>query len=145
VGEDGTADWVGEQDLAHVLSDVLAVRLVFLQACESALPSPEQAISGVAMRLAHINIPAVLAMQYRIEQGVANRFAGAFYGALVEGQTIDAAVQQGRIEIAVRARHWAVSRAFGLPVLYLREPEALLARPDPGAAAPPAAGSASQP
>lgn len=126
VGPDYKAQWVPGARIAEDLMDLEETRLVFLQACESALPDPYQAISGVAMQLAHRNIPAVVAMQYKVENAVASDFARAFYGALVRSRPIDAAVQEARDKIAKHVSDWAQGRAFGLPVLYLRQFEALM-------------------
>jgi hypothetical protein len=129
VGDDWKADWVRGNDLADDLSDnpgYQSLRLIFLQACESALANPHRAVSSVAMRLAQINIPAVVAMQYKIEQQVANLFAQTFYEALAEPVSIDVAVQRGRRQIRrnyrrQRADQGSRSFAFGLPVLFLRD------------------------
>jgi len=126
VGEDYSAAWVADTTLSQGLMDFPETRLVFLQACESALPDPYQAISGVARQLAHRNVPAVVAMQYKVENAVAGLFARAFYGAVAKSHPVDVAVQQGRKEIAAHIGNWAQSRAFGLPVLYLRQSDALL-------------------
>lgn len=130
VGPDYKADWVSGSRIAEAFMDRQQTRLVFLQACESALPDPYQAISGVAMQLAHRNIPAVVAMQYKVENAVASDFARAFYGALVKSRPVDAAVQEARDKIAAHVSDWAQGRAFGLPVLYLRQFEALMPSED---------------
>ncbi len=153
------AHWVSEERLALDLSsmELPSLRFVFLEACESALPGSETlrehhaAISGVAMRLAHAGIPAVVGMQYQIQQGASNVFARAFYKSLIMRETVDVAVLHGRREL-----DWAeferVKRngdadgdgddagsrpGFGLPVLYLTESCALFPPEDAMAAARP--------
>jgi len=130
VGPDYKAQWIPGATIAEDLQDLEETRLVFLQACESALPDPYQAISGVAMQLAHRNIPAVVAMQYAVENAVASDFARAFYGALVESRPVDVAVQEARSNVAGHVGDWSFGRAFGLPVLYLRQSEALVPSED---------------
>jgi hypothetical protein len=136
-------DWVSEDNIASDLSRMAlpSLRFVFLEACESALPGSDSlrghhaAVSGVAMRLAHAGIPAVVGMQYQIEQGSANLFTREFYKALLDRETVDVAVLRGRRELKwadlERPREngdgqQAVTRpGFGLPVLYLQEQGAL--------------------
>ena len=152
----GEVRWKTDKDIAARLREVASsLRLVFLQACESAFfavdnpynsyqpatslyHNPYRAISGVAMHLANQNIPAVLAMQYRVESSIANRFARAFYTALVKSMSVDFAMQAARMEIS-DSDDWNTKSSFGLPVLYLRHPGALLAETDdaPGQARPP--------
>jgi hypothetical protein len=114
-----------------------------LQACETAqLPHSYQAISGVAQQLAYMNIPAVVAMQYEIENQIANTFARAFYDALANSKFIDEAVQVGRQMVASVERTTSnVTYAFALPVLYLRQTGGLLA-PAPSISAPSLSASA---
>lgn len=125
MAEDGTPHWLDGEAFVNLLEVARDLRLVFLHACESALADPYQAVSSVAMRLAHSNIPAVVAMQYKVEQGIASIFARKFYRALAEANSIDLAVQIGRNEIADQVESLAQNYAFGLPVLYLREPGTL--------------------
>ena len=120
LAENGSVDWVDDIDFATRLAVIRPLRLVFLQACESAASNPYEAISGVTGYLAYQNIPALVAMQYRVENQVANIFAQAFYHALADDKEVDAAVQAGRAEIQDTIREKARNYAFGLPVLYLR-------------------------
>ena len=108
-----------------------SLRLVFLQACESAQSDPYQAFSGVAQRLAQKGIPAVVGMQYKILQQVANRFVSVFYESVAQKLTIDAAVQKARRTIVDESSDPAQRLAFGLPVLYLRESDSLFAPSGP--------------
>lgn len=125
--DDYKPDPVKDSDLANWLLPHKSLRLVFLQACESALPDPYQAVSGVAMHLAQKNIPAVVAMQYRVQMQIANVFARAFYHALAESKTVDVAVREARKEIPLLFRDSGRGHAYGLPVLYLRRTGALFA------------------
>jgi hypothetical protein len=127
-------NWVPETELAQALMDIPSLRFVLLEACSSAEPSYDRlhshhaAVSGVAMRLAHAGIPAVVGMQYAINQGDANVFASGLYNALIDRETVDVAVLRGRQALDVREwdrpRHEGESDrnrrpGFGLPVLYM--------------------------
>lgn len=128
MNRDGAADWVSEDDLGRLGTHELPeLRLVFLQACEGAASSSNssntyQAFSGVANLLAMGNIPAVVAMQYKIRMDIANLFARTFYEALTQSDPIDVAVQKGRARIYSRMRTSSGGHKydFCLPVLYLR-------------------------
>jgi hypothetical protein len=125
--KDYKPDPVKDSDLANwLLPRSKSLRLVFLQACESALPDPYQAVSGVAMHLAQKNIPAIVAMEYKVQMQIANVFARAFYHALADQKTVDVAVREGRKQIPLQFRDSGRGHAYGLPVLYLRHTEALL-------------------
>jgi len=127
---DGKAVWVDDRDLANQLSlSASSLRLVFLQACESAATSASgyHVISGVAQSLAQKNIPAVIAMHFQIQIRLANLFARAFYRALVDRRPIEVAMHQARRQLYLSGMMDESQRAgFGLPVLYLRESGPLL-------------------
>jgi len=118
INDGGNADWVDEKDFTDLAIGGVhdSLKLVFLQACQSATPDPHTPMSGVAQNLARRAVPAVVAMQAKVENSIANQFACAFYKTLAESKTIDRAVLAGRIaiknEIASRVA------AFGVPVLY---------------------------
>ncbi len=114
--EDGRADWVCDTTIKGWLSASTQLKLVFLQACESALPDPYVGFSGVARTLAAARIPAIIGMQYRVTSSTANAFAREFYDALLDRTLpISSAVQAGRKKIDAKSH----GRDFGLPVLYL--------------------------
>jgi len=95
-----------------------SVRLIVLNACKGA-----DALMGVAPLLARQGIPAVVAMQWEINDRVAGEFAGAFYRSLCAG------TDAGEMDVALgRARaalhdDYRDSRAFATPVLFLRTDE----------------------
>jgi len=133
VNPDGSADWIGDCDFAEAVCQGKNLKLVFLQACESALPPPYIGLSGVAQQVASKEVPAVIAMQYPIKAGTANKFAVAFYNALGENLDVDVAVERGRA--AIRRTDDPAERerlSFGLPVVYLSSYGALLARKGDG-------------
>lgn len=122
----GEADWITDQEITDCLDSVTdRLKLVFLQACESASPpksshNPYRGVSGIGLSLAKCNIPAVVAMQYNIKPRHADNFAEGFYGALSKNEPIDVAVQIGRNRIK------RSGEAFGLPVLYSTKPGTLI-------------------
>ena len=123
----GEAHWIDDEKIAAALDFAREeLKLVFLQACESASPprdkyDPYRGVTGVGLCLAKCDIPAVVAMQYDMKSRDTDTFATAFYGALADNKPIDVAVQIGRFEIAESS-----SDAFGLPVLYSRKPGTLI-------------------
>ena len=123
----GGHDWVDEDTFANKVKLSSNIRFVFLQACESAAMAPHKAISGVARQLVSSSVPAVVAMQCRINQDSAINFTKAFYSVLAETGIIDAAVQRGRICIAEAKKKSEDSDveekdfAFGIPVLYIKD------------------------
>ena len=126
---DTKAGWIRDQDLANDLTGSPSLRLVFLQACETAqtTSSPYQVISGMAQWLAQKNVPAVIAMHFRVESSLANEFARAFYEALVERTPIEVAMHAARRQLYISGVVGESQRTgFGLPVLYLRGSGALL-------------------
>jgi hypothetical protein len=127
--DDSTAGWVADRELANVLRDSPSLRLVFLQACESAetQSNPYQVISGLAQWLAQKNIPAVIAMHFEVKSMLANEFARSFYEAMVKRAAIEIAMHAARRQLYTSGVMGDSQRSgFGLPVLYLRGSGALL-------------------
>lgn len=101
------------------------IRLVFLNACETARDSRQHANVGAAASLAAGGMPAVVANQFKVLDQAATSFAQFFYWALAQGMSIARAAREARIalgySIAGETIDWAV------PVLYTRNPRANLA------------------
>jgi hypothetical protein len=102
--------------LAATLKDC-GVRLAVLGVCESGERDAENAWTGIAAALSYSEIPAVVAMQFRVLDKSAIAFHRAFYRTLSAGHSIDLAVANGRQAIANRTKR---DRDWGVPVLYLR-------------------------
>ena len=122
VDQAANADWFKEDELRLVNNK--SVRLVFLQACETAMPlaDPYHAMFGFARRVAGAGIPAVIGMQYRVTNRVAETFAKNFYKALADHETVDVAVKNARMAVmALKPVPGEAGRPFGLPVLYYNE------------------------
>lgn len=117
---DGAAEPVAAESLVAVVKDFPTLRLVVLNACNTARAGGSggaSAFSGLAPALMRAGLPAVLAMQLPISDGAAIAFSEAFYERLVAGDPLDAAVAEGRQAIhsrPLRTAEWA------LPVLFLR-------------------------
>ena len=127
VKSDGHADWKVGELFAEKAVESKSLKLVFLQACESALFDPHAPMADVARLCAAKNIPAVVAMQAKIENSVASEFACQFYDALAQGRPVDYAVLQGRRAIRDKLKMDSNAPAFGVPVLYLRSFDSLFA------------------
>jgi hypothetical protein len=78
----------------------------------------------MAPALIRAQIPAVIAMQFKVLDAAAQAFAGEFYRALAEGFPIDACVTEGRKAVMGAV---GLSRAdWGIPVVYTRAPDGKL-------------------
>lgn len=130
-----------------ILQDVKSLRLVFLNACDTAKATKKKGqdpFAGVATAMIMAGIPAVVAMQFPITDKAAVTFAGTFYPRIVSGFPVDAAVAEGRKAIKLAdssTMEWAT------PVLFMRSPDGVLfniEQPMPAAAPlpkPPSNGS----
>jgi CHAT domain-containing protein len=103
--------------LGPYLRDHDPLRLVFLNACQSARVDSSDPFSGMAQGLVQQDCVALVAMQFPISDGAATEFTGDFYGSLADGLAVDQAVTSGRKALlAGYASEWAT------PVLFLRDP-----------------------
>lgn len=102
------------------------VRLVVLGACESAARDAGGAWTGVAPALVREEIPAVVAMQFKVLDTNAARFIAHLYTRVLGGYSIDEAVAAGRRAIFVQSDKAAAERDWGVPVLYSRAPDGVL-------------------
>ncbi len=99
---------------AHV-RDHDPLRLVLLNACQTATSDKADAYSGMAAGLIQQEAAAVVAMQFPITDEAALVFSSEFYGALADGEPVDQAVTSARkAMLSEHGREWAT------PVLYLR-------------------------
>lgn len=121
--DDGSADPVRGTDLVNKLADFPTLRLVLLNACESAtLPDGTgDPLTGVASSLVLGGMPAVVAMQFPLSDEAAIAFSRTFYQRLAAGDPVDAAVAEGR-----QAIHSADPEGieWAAPVLFLRGQDA---------------------
>jgi len=104
--------------LGPYLRDHDPLRLVLLNACQSARVDATDTFSGMAQGLVQQDCTAVVAMQFPISDGAATAFTGEFYGSLADGLPVDQAVTSARKALlADYAAEWAT------PVLFLRAPD----------------------
>ena len=122
--ETGNSDPIDGGRLADVLHDS-EIRLVLLNACHSAAPTPAQVSApaaettrGIAEVLLTSGIPSVVGMRVSVLDTTAHRFAHQFYEALADGRAIDAAVLDARQLVVGRTPGDAAE--IGVPIVYLR-------------------------
>jgi formylglycine-generating enzyme required for sulfatase activity len=117
---------VDGRTLGVLLRDVPSLRLVFLNACETARVTKQVGLdpfAGVAAAIVMAGVPAVVAMQFPISDVAAIRFAGRFYPLIALGEPVDYAVAEGRRAIRVAesdTMEWAT------PILFMRAPDGVL-------------------
>ena len=111
---EGGGTIVPEQDFLAKLGD-RSLRLIFLQACQSATRQPGQpnVLSGLAPKLS-ARSAGVIAMQDIVRMQDARRFAQEFYDTLLSTGFASRAVNAGR-----RALSSPGSRGWEIPALYL--------------------------
>jgi len=103
--------------------------LVLLHLCESAETMTNHAnFTYLAPQLLKVKVPAVVAMQHPITNQAAIAFCKTFYRALARGESIDAAVQEGRWRITLSVTNAYNNRVFGTPVLYMRSHGGIIQR-----------------
>jgi hypothetical protein len=116
--EDGTGDTrlISARELGMLLNRT-TLRLVVLHACNTGTLSTDP-FRSVAPALVRSQVPAVVAMQFRVAKSTTSAFASQFYRTLAEGFPIDACVTEGRKAvmgaIGLGRPDWAI------PVVYSR-------------------------
>jgi hypothetical protein len=126
-GEDGELQHVDGGTLAVMLHDKSdTVRLIFLNACKTAMSSREGELDpfgGVATSLIEAGIPAVVAMQFPISDRAAINFSRTFYHRLVHGIPVDTAVAAARKYLRIKQPS---SKEWATPVLFMRSEDGVL-------------------
>ena len=120
----GDTDPIPPEAAALLFSGQPELRLIVLNACETALDSTAQPLTGIAPKLLQqAGVPAVVAMQAPILDRAAIAFSRAFYNQLAEGQTVDTAMREARLAIynAVTS-----SAYFAVPVLFISTDDGML-------------------
>ena len=124
--EYGNPDLVTGTGLANLLAACPSLRLVVLNACDSASVQKTGArgqdfnpFAGVANALVLAGLPAVIGMQHPISDLAAITFSRIFYQQLATGEPVDAAVTESRRAMYVEDRD---SLEWTTPVLFLRAP-----------------------
>ena len=111
--EEGSTALFSADKLMTLLRDSPTVRLVFLNACRTAM--------GIAPALVLGGVTAVIAMQFPISDEAARAFSKELYTQLARGRPVDEAVSGARK--AVEARPGTEGQEWGTPVLLMRAPE----------------------
>jgi hypothetical protein len=123
-------EWIDSKGFRAIFGEKYRPRLVFLDACYGAAYTAQTATSvesfkNLARELAYAEVPAVIAMQYKIFNIDAGVFASHFYKAIGQGKEIDEAVRTGRYELCRLKPAWG-HRRFGTPVVYLQSNKAIV-------------------
>jgi hypothetical protein len=115
--EDGRSHALPASDLALLVEKHQSVRLVVLNACDTAQASALDEFSSVAGALLRRGIPSVLAMQFPITDPAAVEFSRTLYEGLADHLPVDAAVTEARHAVRITLPG---TLEWGTPVLYLR-------------------------
>ena len=116
-GEDGRSHALPASDLALLVEKHQSVRLVVLNACDTAQASALDEFSSVAGALLRRGIPSVLAMQFPITDPAAVEFSRTLYEGLADRLPVDTAVTEARHALRITLPG---TLEWGTPVLYLR-------------------------
>lgn len=116
--EDGNSDMVTSEQLGYILGNHNSLKLVFLNSCKGASFKGDP-FASVARTLVRRNIPAVVAMQFRITDDSAIILAQRFYQALAEDDDTDTALAIARKAVYIRQKE-EKNFEWGTPVLFMR-------------------------
>jgi hypothetical protein len=128
--EENQVALASDQSLAEMLARQLSnleaqrddkLRLVVLASCQSAARSPDDAFRGLAPRLVAAGVPAVLAMQDKIQMDTAREFSRVFYGRLLAHGQVDLACNEARSALLSGGQAGAA-----IPALFMRLPDGQL-------------------
>jgi CHAT domain len=134
VDVDGRSHMVDADRFADLLNQGSSQpRLVVLNSCQSGRTGTRDVFSSSAATLVKRGTSAVAAMQFTVSDASAVTFARGFYDSLSKGDTVDQAVQSGRVSIL-----GGDSLEWVTPVLYVRgDTSRLFDVSLPGGPAPP--------
>jgi hypothetical protein len=116
---EGNAHWIEAETISDLVRNT-TVRLLLLNACDTAIPSPDESLIGVAHAAHAAGVPAVVAMQQTILDHAAAEFASGFYQAFVALKPLETCLSAGRI--AVKARLGNDSMEWAIPVMFSNAP-----------------------
>lgn len=117
---------VSSAQIAGAAQGIESLRLVFLNACLAGQADSELPYASLAHRLLQTGLPAVVAMQFEIEDEAAAIFASVVYEKLVAGDCpgmVDVAVRSARHVLHVRDANRA---DYVTPILWLNGDDGLL-------------------
>lgn len=129
VDDDNKAAWIPDSQLADAFGQAgVTPRVVVLHACEGATVDFGASFAGLAPKLIRAEVQAVVAMQYPVTNLAAQAFMTSFYDEVAQGRPLDAAVQAARWRITLTLPDSWNTGEFGVPVLYMRSSNAVVAR-----------------
>ncbi len=119
----------GEPELINIerlskLMEGAHVRLMVLNACQTATIANSDVALGVAHGLVKIGVPAVIAMQFNIPDASALIFAKEFYTTLAETHQVDRAVDEARRKLFISLEIGRID--WGIPVLFMRKDDGVI-------------------
>lgn len=110
--ERGFSDRFDSASLGRFLADT-NVGLLFLNCCETAIPSPSETSQGAAEASLVVGIPTVVAMSAAVRDDVATEFAKEFYEVLVQPHSVEFCMAEARKAIThYDAPYWAIPVLF---------------------------------
>ena len=116
------------------------VRLIVLNACQTATGDEGDAFMSVAPALVLADIPAVIAMQFNVPDTMAIRYTESLYNYLALYKPLDLAVTEMRISAANGPSDYD-HVLWGIPVLFMRAPDGVIwQRPNTAASSPTSGG-----
>ncbi len=127
--KNGAADPISAEGLVTLLKDLTSLRLVFLNACDTARTVRGKGLdpfAGVATALVMAGLPAVVAMQFPISDEAAITFSRTVHLRLAAGEPLDTAVTEGRQAIFAEdhsTMEWAI------PVVFTRVADGFIFNP----------------
>jgi tetratricopeptide (TPR) repeat protein len=110
--EEGGKDLVSAQEFGELLFRNQA-GLVVLSACKSAKMSSEDAMSGIAARLVHARIPAVIAMSHSVLVTTAEQLFAEFYRHLFQGKSVARSLDEARHRLCFNPKRGTRLRGAG--------------------------------
>jgi formylglycine-generating enzyme required for sulfatase activity len=118
----GRSQRMSATNLARLLGDHAALRLVFLNSCEGG-QGGQDVFSSTASILVRRGVPCVLAMQYEVTDAAAVEFSRTFYEAIADGLPLESAVTDARKAITFAVNN---SLEWGTPVFFSHAPDGVL-------------------
>jgi len=117
--KDGTSERQEAEIVGNHMRDG-AVRVLVLNACDTAISSSDKSLIGVAHAAHKAGIPVVIAMQQTILDRAAPEFAGGFYQALIAGKPLESCMVAGRL--AIQRQVGLDSGEWAIPVMFSNAP-----------------------
>ncbi|XCN72570.1 MAG: tetratricopeptide repeat protein [Candidatus Electrothrix aestuarii] len=111
--KEGGKDRVAAEKFGQLLHQNHA-GLVVLSACQSAAMDSKDPMSGVAARLVHAGIPAVIAMTHSVLVSTAEQLFAEFYSSLFQGCTVARSLDEARHDLLFNPERGIRLRGAGL-------------------------------